>query len=185
MNLAGKIGSFLTGAMVLFAVGSVPARAVDFIHGYQLYPDTSTINYDLGIQATPFSFLFENDTLLLSGSDNVVSFTDVSSPAPAALPAVFNGVEIVDLTRSNITNVQYDPSSTVVGFNQSLISFTPNKILLNYQGLPFSPGQSLVVDVVRSVSAVPEPSIWAMLIIGFGMVGFALRLRRDPSAAAA
>ena len=36
-----------------------------------------------------------------------------------------------------------------------------------------------------SVSAVPEPDVWAMLILGFGLVGYALRRRRAFDARAA
>jgi PEP-CTERM motif len=32
-----------------------------------------------------------------------------------------------------------------------------------------------------SVSAIPEPAVWAMLLVGFGMLGGALRLRPDPA----
>ncbi|MBS3960497.1 MAG: PEP-CTERM sorting domain-containing protein [Sandarakinorhabdus sp.] len=33
------------------------------------------------------------------------------------------------------------------------------------------------------VTQVPEPATWAMLIAGFGLVGFAMRRRRTLSAA--
>lgn len=35
---------------------------------------------------------------------------------------------------------------------------------------------------IRSIAAVPEPETWAMLILGFGMVGGAMRTRRDTRA---
>lgn len=40
----------------------------------------------------------------------------------------------------------------------------------------------IVLDNI-SVSAVPEPATWAMLITGFGMVGYGLRRRRATAAA--
>ena len=49
-----------------------------------------------------------------------------------------------------------------------------------YRVNTFSPGSSNFVTASSSlaVAAVPEPSTWAMLIIGFGAIGFALRARR-------
>ena len=44
-------------------------------------------------------------------------------------------------------------------------------------------GVSLAIDQVTS--AVPEPATWAMMILGFGLVGGALRRRRSTALAAA
>ena len=40
-----------------------------------------------------------------------------------------------------------------------------------------------VIDDVFLTVAVPEPATWAMLLIGFGMVGFAARRRNRALAA--
>ena len=40
------------------------------------------------------------------------------------------------------------------------------------------------VNPVSSVGAVPEPATWAMMIVGFGLVGGALRRRRPQLSAA-
>lgn len=41
----------------------------------------------------------------------------------------------------------------------------------------FYPG-SITLEVLGPVGAVPEPATWAMMIIGFGAVGFAMRRRQ-------
>ena len=33
---------------------------------------------------------------------------------------------------------------------------------------------------IRQATAVPEPATWAMMLIGFGAVGFAMRRRQKP-----
>jgi len=53
---------------------------------------------------------------------------------------------------------------------------SPIEILLN------APSEQGTWDMV-SLTAVPEPSTWAMLLVGFGMVGFAARRRKAAVAA--
>jgi hypothetical protein len=40
------------------------------------------------------------------------------------------------------------------------------------------------VATVASVTAVPEPAVWAMLVLGLGAIGAALRVRRRELALA-
>jgi hypothetical protein len=42
---------------------------------------------------------------------------------------------------------------------------------------------NLQLNIINIGGAVPEPSSWAMLIIGFGLVGATLRRRRGMAAA--
>lgn len=58
--------------------------------------------------------------------------------------------------------------NTVAFFNQS-----SNGI---YRVNTFSPGSSSFVNAT-STPAVPEPASWAMMLIGFGAIGFAVRYR--------
>ncbi len=44
-----------------------------------------------------------------------------------------------------------------------------------------SSGNSLEVDNFGTVAAVPEPSTWALMLFGFGAVGFSMRRRRRPA----
>jgi hypothetical protein len=41
-----------------------------------------------------------------------------------------------------------------------------------------SSGNSFELDNIAVASAVPEPATWAMMIVGFGVAGGALRRRR-------
>ena len=52
-------------------------------------------------------------------------------------------------------------------------------------GLTFSPTRAVRTGqvVIASTGAVPEPSTWAMLIIGFGATGAAMRRRRQVNTA--
>lgn len=62
-------------------------------------------------------------------------------------------------------------------------SFTLNNLVAGSYVLRFGNGQCCffqqfgVDNVVLSASVVPEPTSWALMVTGFGMVGFALRRR--------
>lgn len=48
-------------------------------------------------------------------------------------------------------------------------------------GTPDTPTVTTPVTPVTPVASVPEPATWGMLLLGFGIVGRALRLRRGPA----
>jgi hypothetical protein len=50
-------------------------------------------------------------------------------------------------------------------------------------GSPPTPGGIAYSDVPETITAVPEPSTWAMFLFGFGAIGIAVRRRRKSLAA--
>jgi hypothetical protein len=50
--------------------------------------------------------------------------------------------------------------------------------------VPIGGGSSGGTSNPPPVSVVPEPSTWMMMILGFGVIGFALRRRRKAARAA-
>ena len=92
----------------------------------------------------------------------------------------FNGFIIRDLSNNlaAITSVSIDPSSNFAGFGSNRLTFDANSIAVNWQGLAFSPSTTLRLNVGFG-SAVPEPSTWAMMLLGFGAIGVAARRRRQ------
>ena len=94
----------------------------------------------------------------------------------------------------NTVNILSTAGAIIASFTGSQLSFTPNgnqelpqtnrRVTFTRAagdaqigGIGFASGQnSLEVD--NLVFTVPEPSTWAMMIAGFGLVGFAMRTRR-------
>ena len=94
----------------------------------------------------------------------------------------------------NTVNILSTTGAIIASFTGSQLSFTPNgnqelpqtnrrvtftRTAADAQigGIGFASGvNSLEVD--NLVFTVPEPSTWAMMIAGFGMIGFAMRTRR-------
>jgi hypothetical protein len=79
--------------------------------------------------------------------------------------------------------------SLILFFNNTtanpLTQVTLSNLLIRYQGFStFNVKGEKVTSAVGSgtmtsfVSSVPEPATWAMMLLGFGMVGFAMRQRR-------
>ena len=92
-------------------------------------------------------------------------------------PDPFDGEVIVDNTQSIITGVSVDASSTLPGFDNTFLTFTPNSISINLAGLDFTGGPSVtaVVDVTF-LSPAPEPATG--LLMAAGLIGLGVIRRR-------
>ena len=67
---------------------------------------------------------------------------------------------------------------TFDGFRPDTVSPSSRKERLTY-GWPLRPVDPPIVDIVPDIpSNVPEPSSWAMLIAGFGLIGFSIRKKK-------
>lgn len=73
-------------------------------------------------------------------------------------------------------------ASTFHGLDQSVISVTANGLVLDLHDVVNTFGVvatiSLGASTAPAVAAVPEPATWAMMLLGFGMIGAAARRRR-------
>jgi PEP-CTERM motif len=128
----------------------------------------------------------------LSGSGNLEFDT-------AFLPS--NGTGALTPTSGGVSNLQIDVGSSVFNLTQSFaavaflmgnpvdifsMSSSPGVLLTGFDGYLYSAGQefgagtfSFSADPV--VTAVPEPSTWALIILGFFGVGFLAYGRRRPA----
>jgi hypothetical protein len=94
-------------------------------------------------------------TALISGNQFIVSVPVSLLPSTGVAPADYG------------FNLWPRFGSTVTG-NAQISDFAPNNALLTTRGV---------------VTALPEPGTWLSMILGFGMIGGALRLRRRGSVA--
>lgn len=93
----------------------------------------------------------------------------------------------------DVTNTTISDSGAVYDFNGYFTSAGESDLLAYFSDGYGNPGcvggnngpgcTPLVVDVLDRTAAVPEPSTWAMLLIGFAAIGFASRCGRNLAGA--
>ncbi|WP_293973827.1 PEPxxWA-CTERM sorting domain-containing protein [Sphingomonas sp.] len=113
------------------------------------------------------------------------SFTFVNDPVPGAPP--FGAADGIRKTET-LTFIAYDDSATALaGVSLAdLVSGGFNTLLLNYNlaiysGVDGSYAEQVFAATDRvsfTLTAVPEPAGWAMMVAGFGLIGAGLR--RQP-----
>lgn len=104
----------------------------------------------------------------------------------------------IELSFEKITGTTIDFAVSILGEPDALFSFDIDPSGLNKFGFLASNGQVITnlhytinggsADAIRQVRIlreggqvpVPEPATWAMMLLGFGAVGFVMRRRRGP-----
>lgn len=126
--------------------------------------DVSQLRMVFGGAATDLSFSFGNDEVCVPGNctfnaDRAILELYISGTQVASTFVLFNQNNINDQT-IGINGVNFDEA-------------------LFYYGSP-NGGPGNLIEVIDNISyqigaAVPEPSAWALMILGFGLVGGAMR----------
>lgn len=62
------------------------------------------------------------------------------------------------------------------GFGASNVTFNSGAAAVSWKNLTFHRGDTVILDV--NSGAVPEPATWAMMLTGFGAIGYGMRRRR-------
>ena len=138
-----------------------------------------TIGFNDSNLSNPFSE-FLTFTTDLAGMLNIVVSTTATGPT--------NNVNFTNvfLTGTGINSpvsvpqTQGDPNeSRALNFFQ----VGPGTYTINFQGTPGTTSGSFGGSVAfQSMAAVPEPGTWALMLLGFGAVGFSMRRRRSATA---
>lgn len=175
----------LVGAAMTFLVSPVAAQGFDGITFEATYnfPDIDTV-YPFA-SFTPSNFTVGDGSETLGNIEDVtfldvnfsefvltIDFTTVLTD-PRFNSTSFNGPVFTTLSDLDITSVTVDSATTLVGFDASRVLISDNRIALNFAGLDYDDGDFLSLNF----AFVPEPASWALMIAGFGLVGFAMRRR--------
>jgi PEP-CTERM motif len=153
------------------------------------------------LTTTPTAWLANGDTRFIFGNDDEISSLIIKLGSVSSLvsfgatfgstdrtPGLFSVATSLDGLVFNPVGSLNDPNSVVAGGNANLVTLSSpvQALFVEYSfgeaigGNPFPNGAG-VSEVFAS--AVPEPSTWAMMILGFLGVGF-LAYRRNQASAA-
>jgi hypothetical protein len=97
-----------------------------------------------------------------------IQFSDLSSSGTAG------DFELLLLCSGLCTNIGF----SLAGLDFSLDAFDPLSAPSQLVSYELGDGSSSFRFAFRNAAAVPEPDSWAMMLLGFGAVGFAFRRRR-------
>ena len=142
------------------------------------------------IQAATFSATGLSGPLPNQSGSFTYSYDSVTFQNKVLLSIDFSiGNTVFDLTNSSIDNGTSGGALVGPGGPNAPIIFTNDFYLqLNngfFQYTQASPFKELLLgsgraDITYQNSAVPEPATWAMMLLGFGGIGFSMRRKRTP-----
>jgi PEP-CTERM motif len=185
-------GTNTVSASYWFPSSSVPPPACD---------DTTNPNCENEVDSTdnatptiPANFVQGvSDGSTISVGDTQIVITNELPNTPfcsGALPCsdVFNGFAFSFSSGVDITGVSVDPTSAA-DFRPITggLTFAPTEIFVNVVGDAPQVDDKLILDVTTSgvtPPAAPEPSTWAMMLLGFAGLGFAGYRRARASSSA-
>lgn len=158
--------------------------------------------FAMASSANAATLLFELNTTPLFGSPQSAIFELDSNPTPDRIndqsafgieqiffdnvSGIFNGIEgtaNIGFGRGGVAKIQVlGPAGAMNRVNAS--AGGPNALFTGSLQAPvFAPGSPTLtrgtLTITEVGAAVPEPATWAMMLIGFGAIGFAMRRRKQ------
>lgn len=172
------------GVCVLFGMGTAQAGFMGFTIGVDTQFPTQgviccgsgTAVVGAGVEFPAGSFPTYNANAFVDVGDLQIDYGQTG--ATTYTGAAFNGFRFYDAlgTIAPITGVTINGATNLAGFDVSRLSFDPDNIYINLQGLAAGGAHLVRLDVQFGAAAVPEPS--TVLLFGAGLAAIAIPVRR-------
>ncbi len=121
-----------------------------------------------------------------------VDFTDASLRLnfttslsnPTWNPASFNGLVFDVLAGGplSLASASIDPSSTLSGFDASRVGLSADRLTIDWNGISYVNGSSLLINFAAAPASVPEPGSLALLAMALAASAFIARQKHAKAA---
>ena len=187
----------LAAAAFAFALAGVAPASAATLVGDQMsvsyrYPDVGTVYAPS--TAVPPTFIVGpgvesivdvegvTDIAVDFGAKSLMIDFSTTLDNPTWTASAYNGVLFQGMGAAKIVGATVT-STNMAGFDDSRFYFSGGDFGLNWQGLSYTTGTNITVDLTLA-NGVPEPATWAMMLVGFAAIGAAARRRRPEPALA-
>ena len=178
--------SAVTNVLASFTMLSNTTSPAQTVGGFTLQPGLAgSFSFVSTSAITVGSTTYAAGSNLLSGTFTDVSIAGQTNASAAAYNGSTGGGSTILFTSdfvSFLPGTDYDMSISLTSLAPLLFS-NPGSALRSFQA--YSTGSFSSDPEPIITGGVPEPSAWAMLIAGFGLVGFQARRRRNAAVVAA
>jgi hypothetical protein len=140
--------------------------------GFANTPNPTTTAFIQSYNNQPVGSITFSVPLLVVGQAYVVTFLDIAR--------TYGGVDPFTVSYGATSQI-FTPGSNTTWSTGSMSFIGAANTNLVFTGTPLPNDHSSAIDLV-TISAVPEPATWAMMILGFLGIGFMAYRRKSPSA---
>ena len=141
-----------------------------------LYVESATVpphgNYVVGPAVEILDFASAIGSLDLQSDGFTATFVRSGTFGNGGGTATYNGIVISDILGALPAFSSLSVVSNTAVTGGPLVSFDADNLYINWVGMPFQNG-----SVVFAVTAIPEPSSFALLFAGLGLLGFVAKRR--------
>lgn len=156
----------VTSGSGLVTLASPPGARAEVLLGYGAFAGASQ-----SVDTTPYNFIRLNFARATDELNLNVLFYSASPTGPNNY-YLLSAINANPAAANNPFTV-YIPISSLPGFNRADVNGF--LLLIDRSGSSF--GASWALDSFALTSNIPEPTAWALMIVGFGLTGAALRRR--------